>query len=94
MPRIVKCGLVQTSMACRVEESIETIRSANIEKTLGFIEQAGREGVQIVCLQEIFYRPVLLRRAGHHAGMTSTERIPDGPTIRLMQELARQHRMR
>ena len=26
MPRIVKCGLIQTSMACSVDEKVETIR--------------------------------------------------------------------
>ena len=43
MPQIVKCGLIQTSMACAVDETIERIRIANIEKTVGFIEQAGRD---------------------------------------------------
>ncbi|MBL8149899.1 MAG: acyltransferase, partial [Blastocatellia bacterium] len=49
MSRIVKCGLIQASHACSTDEKIETIREANIEKHLSFIDEAGREGVQILC---------------------------------------------
>jgi N-carbamoylputrescine amidase len=57
MPRIVKGGLIQTSLAAKVDESIETIRDAQIERTLKYVDQAGREGVQILCMQEIFTGP-------------------------------------
>ena len=57
MPRIVKCGLIQATHACSTAESLDTIREANIAKHLAMIEQAGREGVQILCMQEIFNGP-------------------------------------
>ncbi|MBI3756908.1 MAG: ATP-binding protein [Deltaproteobacteria bacterium] len=57
MPRIVKCGPIQTSLACVTEESIDTIKQASLEKHLKLIEQAGREGVQILCMQELFIGP-------------------------------------
>ena len=57
MPRIVKCGLIQTKLAAKTEESIETIRDAQIERTLKYIDQAGKQGVQMVCMQEIFTGP-------------------------------------
>src|SRR5438128_2386839 len=57
MPRIVKCGLIQTSPACATTERIDTIKQASLEKHLKLIEQAGREGVQILCLQELFAGP-------------------------------------
>ena len=57
MSRIVKCGLIQTSLAASTEESIETIRDAQVERTLKYIDQAGQEGVQILCMQEIFTGP-------------------------------------
>jgi hypothetical protein len=41
MPRIVKCGLIQTSMACGADEPIATIRSANLDKTLEFVDRQG-----------------------------------------------------
>ncbi|HKG90362.1 MAG TPA: hypothetical protein VKA84_00645, partial [Gemmatimonadaceae bacterium] len=57
MPQVVKCGLIQASHACGTDEPIETIRQANVTKHLELIEQAGREGVQILCMQEIFTGP-------------------------------------
>ena len=92
MPQLVKCGLIQASSACGADESLETIRSANIEKTLGYIEQAAREGVQILSMQEIFTGPYFCAEQSPR-WFDSTERIPDGPTVRLMQELAKKHRM-
>ena len=51
MPRIVKCGLIQTSLAADVKEDIEKIRDAQVERTLKYIDQAGQEGVQMLCMQ-------------------------------------------
>jgi N-carbamoylputrescine amidase len=92
MPNIVKCGLIQTSMACSVDESIPTIRNANVEKTLGFIERAASEGVQILCMQEIFTGPYFCAEQSTR-WYDAVEPIPDGPTVKLMQELAKRHRM-
>jgi len=92
MPNIVKCGLIQTSMACATDEPIPTIRDANVEKTLGFVERAGKEGVQILCMQEIFTGPYFCAEQNAR-WYEAVERIPDGPTVRLMQEQAKTHRM-
>ncbi len=92
MPRIVKCGLIQTSMACGVDESLETIREANLNKTVALIEQAGSEGVQILSMQEIFTGPYFCAEQDTR-WYDSVEQIPDGPTTRLMQELAKKHEM-
>ena len=92
MPRTVKCGLIQTSMACKAEEKIETIRTANLDKTLGFVEQAAKEGVQILCMQEIFTGPYFCAEQNTR-WYESVEKIPDGPTVKLLQDVARKHRM-
>src|SRR5437763_7213814 len=91
MRRIVKCGLIQTSMACKAEESIETIRAANIEKTLAYVEQAGREGVQMLCMQEIFTGPYFCAEQNPR-WYDAVEKIPDGPTTQLMQEYAKKYK--
>ena len=57
MPRIVKCGLIQATHACSTDEPIERIREANVAKHVELIEQAAREGVQMLCMQEIFTGP-------------------------------------
>ena len=40
MPRVVKCGLIQASHACSTDAPLETIREANIEKHLEFLDEA------------------------------------------------------
>ncbi|MCB1560834.1 MAG: hypothetical protein KDI75_07035 [Xanthomonadales bacterium] len=79
-------------MACPVDESLETIRQSNLDKTMGFIEQAGKAGVQILCMQEIFTAPYFCAEQNPR-WYDSAERIPDGPTVKLMQEAAKKHSM-
>jgi beta-ureidopropionase len=92
MPRIVKCGLIQAASTTPVSESLEKIREDSINVHLGFIEQAAKQGVQILCMQEIFTGPYFCaEQSTRWYGMT--EKIPDGPTVRLMQETAKKHGM-
>jgi beta-ureidopropionase len=92
MPRLVKIGLIQAAHACGTGESLATIREANISKHLDLIERAGAEGVQMLCMQEIFTGPYFCAEQSPR-WFDAVEQIPDGPTTRLMQELARSHRM-
>jgi N-carbamoylputrescine amidase len=92
MPRIVKCGLIQASNPAPASESLDAIKKAMIDKHLPMIEQAASQGVQILCLQEIFYGPYFCAEQNPRWYGT-TERIPDGPTTQLMMELAKKHRM-
>jgi beta-ureidopropionase len=92
MARLVKCGLIQATHACSTDEAIETIREANVAKHLELIDRAGAEGVQVLCMQEIFTGPYFCAEQNPR-WYESVERIPDGPTTRLMQEKARQYGM-
>ena len=92
MPRLVKCGLIQATHACDTGEKLEVIREANVHKHLEIIEQAGRAGVQILCMQEIFTGPYFCAEQTPR-WYDATESIPDGPTTRLMQEMAKKHGM-
>ena len=92
MPRLVKCGLIQATHACDTGEKLEVIREANVHKHLEIIEQAGRAGVQILCMQEIFTGPYFCAEQTPR-WYDATENIPDGPTTRLMQEMAKKHGM-
>jgi beta-ureidopropionase len=92
MPQIVKCGLIQASHACDTDEKIDVIREANVSKHLELIDRAGKEGVQILCLQEIFTGPYFCAEQNPR-WYDAVEHIPDGPTTRLMQERAKKHRM-
>src|SRR2546430_10668955 len=92
MSRIVKCGLIQTALAVSTEEKLETIRDAQVERTLKYIDQAGAEGVQMICMQEIFTGPYFCAEQNTR-WYDSVEKIPDGPTTKLMQENAKKYSM-
>lgn len=92
MPRIVRCGLIQAKNACPTDQPIEKIKHANIETNIKFIEQAAAQGVKIICMQEVFTTPYFCAEQNTH-WYDSVEKIPDGPTVKLMQEVARKHGM-
>jgi beta-ureidopropionase len=92
MPRLVKCGLIQATHACSTAEKLDVIREANLAKHMPLIERAGREGVQILCMQEIFTGPYFCAEQTTR-WYDAVEAIPDGPTTRLMQEVARKYEM-
>ena len=92
MARIVKSGLIQISIPkSEGDGTIAEIKEAIIQKHIPFIEDAGKQGVQILCLQEIFNTPYFC--PGQDAEWySSAESIP-GPTIEQMQEYAKKYQM-
>jgi len=56
MSRIVKCAHIQ-AINPKSEGSVQEIKEAMIQKHIPLIEEAGKKGVQILCLQEIFHGP-------------------------------------
>ena len=92
MARTVKCGLIQAKNAGPTDGSIEEIKRLNIEKHVAIINDAGKQGVQILCMQEVFTTPYFCAEQ-QVRWYEAVEKIPDGPTTKLMQELARQHNM-
>ena len=92
MSRIVKCGLIQASNAGSTDDPIEKIKHDNTVKNLEFIEEAAVRGVQIVCMQEVFTTPYFCAEQ-EPRWYDAVEKIPDGPTVKLMQEVARKHNM-
>ena len=92
MSRIVKCGLIQAANALDPQQPVEKVSEAMIAKHLPLIDQAGAAGVQILCLQELFNGPYFPpSQDAKWYGLA--EAIPDGPTIRLLQPIARRHKM-
>jgi N-carbamoylputrescine amidase len=73
------------------EGAIDEIKSAIIDKHIPFIEAAGEQGVQILCLQEIFSTPYFCPSQDKE-WYKSAESIP-GPTTERMQEYARKYKM-
>ncbi len=92
MARKVKAGLIQASLAGSATDPVESIKKQMIEKHLGLIRQAADEGVEVLCLQELFYGPYFCAEQNRR-WYSLVEPIPDGPTVRLMQEVAKEHGM-
>jgi len=93
MPRIVRCGLIQASNVLSPDKaSLAEVRDAMIAKHLRLIDEAAARGVQILCLQELFYGPYFAAEQDPR-WYQFTEKVPDGPTLLLMQEIAKKHAM-
>ncbi len=91
-PRTVVGGLIQMSNPLNdANASVEDVRDAMLEKHLPYIEEAGKRGVQILCLQEIFNGPYFCP-SQESRWCDIAESIP-GPTIELMQSYAKRFAM-
>ena len=92
MPRIIKSGLIQMSLAkTQGEGTIDEIKQAMIEKHIPYIEEAGKQGVNILCFQEIFSTPYFCPSQDIY-WYDSAETVP-GPTTDLMAEYAKKYEM-
>lgn len=93
MSKTVRCGLIQCANPINDESRpVAEIQQAMLEKHLKLIDQAGEQGVQILCLQEIFNGPYFCPGQDRR-WYGGAEPIPDGPTTRLMQEYAKKYQM-
>ncbi len=92
MSGIVKCGLIQAKNAAPTEAPIEEIKRVNVEKHLKLIEEAAGQGVKILCMQEVFTTPYFCAEQ-QTRWYEAVEKIPDGPTVKLMRDVAREHGM-
>ena len=92
MARIVKGGLIQARNAAPTDAPIKDIIRLNVEKHLAMIEDAAKQGVQILCMQEVFTTPYFCAEQ-EVRWYDAVEKIPDGPTTKVMQEAAKKHNM-
>ena len=92
MARITRAALIQASNALPDCTDLDAVKKAMIDKHVTLIGEAAEKGANVCCLQEIFYGPYFCAEQDPRWYRTA-EQVPDGPTIGLMQELARQHKM-
>lgn len=92
MPRKVKSGLIQMSLPMTEGEgTIQEIVDAMYDKHIPYIEEAGKQGVQILCLQEIFNTPYFCPSQDPKWYATA-EAVP-GPTTERLAEYAKKYQM-
>ena len=80
------------SLKASTEKSPQEIAKAMLEAHVPLIDKAGQAGVQVLCFQEVFTQPYFCP-SQDSKWYAAAEPIPDGPTVRLMQDLAKKHRM-
>jgi N-carbamoylputrescine amidase len=81
MANVVRAAVVQTEWTGD--------KDSMIEKTVKYTRDAAAQGAQVMCFQELFSSPYFCQvQDDEHFGYA--EPIPDGPTTRLMQDLAKE----
>jgi beta-ureidopropionase len=92
MARKVTSGLIQASNPINDESrSVAEIQAAMLEKHLPMIHDAGKQGVQILCLQEIFNGPYFCPGQDRR-WYDAAEPVP-GPTVEKLAPLAQKYQM-
>ncbi|MEO6059537.1 MAG: nitrilase-related carbon-nitrogen hydrolase, partial [Candidatus Limnocylindria bacterium] len=81
MARIIRAALLQADWTGDKESMIE--------KHITYAREAAKQGAKVMCFQELFYGPYFCQVQDPQY-FSYTEHIPDGPTTKRMQELARE----
>lgn len=90
--QVVRCGLIQCSNPINDERvPVAEIKKAAFDKHVPFIEEAGRKGVQILCLQEIFNGPYFCPSQDAR-WYEAAEPVP-GPTVAKLAPFAKKYEM-
>jgi N-carbamoylputrescine amidase len=89
---IIKAGLIQMSLKADASQSPLDIRTKMVEAHVPYIEEAGRRGVQVLAMQEIFNHPYFCP-VEDPKWFEGAEPVPDGPTVDLMSRLASRYSM-
>ena len=98
MAKMVRCGLIQTkndivpTIGGTDKATIDKIKASMLEKHLKYTKEAAEKGVQILCYQEIFNGPYFCAEQ-HNSWYESAEEVPNGPTVKKLQEVAKQYNM-
>ena len=88
----LRAGLIQMGLKGDTAMTPDQIREKMIEAHIPLIEEAAAKGVQVLCFQEVFTQPYFCP-SQDTKWYGAVEKIPDGPTTRLMQDYAKRHNM-
>jgi N-carbamoylputrescine amidase len=91
MARNVKVGLIQAATPFDVSWSVDKVKKAGLDVHIPLIEEAGKKGVQILGLQEIFNGPYFCP-SQDPKWYEAAEACP-GPTVEIMQGYAKKYSM-
>jgi beta-ureidopropionase len=83
-------GVVRAAL---VQQKWTGDKDSMVENAVAALREAASRGAQVACLQELFSGPYFCQ-VQDAQWYSWAEEVPDGPTIRLMQAVARDHHMR
>src|SRR5262245_28927321 len=92
MARTVRGALIQPTLCAPANSPVDQIKKAMVDKHVAMLAEAAGKGAQVACLQELFYGPYFCAEQ-QTKWYDLVERIPDGPTTKLMCEIAKKHKM-
>jgi beta-ureidopropionase len=81
-----------TIRAALVQQKWTGDKDSMIKNAVSALRDAAGQGAQVACLQELFYGPYFCQ-VQDPQWYAWTEEVPGGPTVRLMQDVAREHHM-
>jgi N-carbamoylputrescine amidase len=81
MANIVRAALIQAEWTGD--------KKSMLDKHVALARKAAKEGAKVLCFQELFYGPYFCQ-VQENEYFSYTEPIPDGPTTKLMQDLAKE----
>jgi N-carbamoylputrescine amidase len=81
MPNIVRAAIVQTEWTGD--------KDSMIKKNADYAREAAQQGAKVMCFQELFYGPYFCQ-VQENEHFDYAEPIPEGPTTKLMQDLAKE----
>jgi N-carbamoylputrescine amidase len=84
--------LIQAANVAPTDAPIAEIKQANLDHQMKMVEEAAKQNVQMLCFQEIFTTPYFCAEQ-QTRWYEAVEKIPDGKTIRFMQDVAKQFGM-
>ena len=84
MANVVRAALVQQKWTGDKDSMVKNAVAA--------VREAAAQGARVTCLQELFYGPYFCQ-VQEPQWYSWAEAVPDGPTVRLMRDVAREHEM-
>jgi beta-ureidopropionase len=88
----IRGGLIQMGLKGSTDNSPAKIAKAMLDAHIPLIKKAGAAGVQVLSFREVFTQPYFCP-SQDSKWYAAAEAIPDGPTIRRMQEFAKKYAM-
>ena len=81
MANVVRAAIVQTEWTGD--------KDSMLKKNADYARDAAKQGAKVLCFQELFYSPYFCQ-VQENEHFDYAELVPDGPTVRMMQDLARE----